>query len=281
MAKVVNYYKKIGDFGKQKYFNPNQSKGALIHPFRVILSSPSGNYKTNTVLNIINTCGNFEKIILCAANGKTEPLYKFLKHKLGKKLIIIDDIDDLPHLNSGVKVEKKKKTSSNKKKHSKEEKVEESDSESPESEEESEKSEEESDSDPEESNLENSIGKKQRLVIFDDMIFEGKRVEKIINSWFARSRHNNYSVALTSQSWFKVPRTVRLNCNYAVFLKMNSLKEIKTVIGDLALGMKPDQLIEAYDFATKEPGHFLLIDNCDSNPEHRIRKDFTDAITIA
>ena len=292
MAQVVNYYKKIGDLGKNEYFNPNKSAGALIHPFRCVCNSPSGFFKTNTVLNIINTCACFEKIILCAANGKSEPLYIFLKSKLGDKLVIIDDINDLPVLKSGVETKKKKKVQSKKRKSKKKESEDDeestdsdedkssSDESESESEEESSDSEESSDEKPKKSNLKNAIGRSQKCVIFDDMIFEGKKVEKIINNWFARSRHANYSVILTSQSWFKIPRTVRLNTNYAIFLKMNSLREIKAVIGDFALEMKPDQLVQAYEYATKTPSHFLLIDLCDPDPTHKFRANFDQAIMV-
>lgn len=282
MAKVVNYYKRIGDFGREQYFNPNAGKGALIHPFRAILVGPSGSYKSNTVLCIINACACFQKIILVAASGKTEPLYKFLKHKLGKQLVVLDDIDQLPELKSDVKVQKKKKEKEHKKKkkHSKDETSDESSSESEASEEEIDDKSADDDEEPEEKNLQNTMGKTQRLVVFDDMVFQGPKVEKIISNWFSRSRHENFSVILTTQNWYKVPRSCRLNASAVVILKLTSSKDIKQIIGDLSLDLSKEQLVKAYKYATEEPGHFLLIDLATSNPEYKFRKDFDEAITF-
>lgn len=297
-GEVINYYKKISALG-DKHYNPNVASGALVHPFRLIVSCPSGNSgsapgKSNFVLNVVDKCACFKKIILVAASGRSEPLYIFLKKKLGKKLKILDDIDDLPTLPKTINTDPKRKKKALKKRQKKMESDEENDEKASKSDsdsgsgsepegEASEKSESEDESDdesPEETKIEKCSGKNQKLIIFDDMLFEGKHVEKIIDKWFARCRHLNYSIILTAQSWFRIPRPTRLNANYAAFLRLNSLGEIKRVIGDLALSMKPEQFMRAYEYCTKKPGDVMLIDMSDPDPSHRIRHNWTECVTV-
>ena len=108
MAQVVNYYTKMGSLGKPGYFNPNAKDGAPVHPFRMIISAPPGHYKSNTCLNLVNVCACFEFVYLVSANGKTEPLYVFLKSKLGPKLVIIEKISNLPPLKTDTEADVKK-----------------------------------------------------------------------------------------------------------------------------------------------------------------------------
>lgn len=294
MAQVVNYYKRMGAFGKNHYYNPHAKDGALIHPFRAIISAPSGNYKSNTCLNIINTCACFEKIYLVSANGKTEPLYVFLKSKLGDKLKIIEDIADLPRLKTdtkGAKKKGKKKTKEKKDRPGSEgsdsEEMAGSEAESgsgsgSESEKEAEaegSGEEEENSKP--SSIEGNLGKHQRLIIFEDQVFEGKKRLELINTWFCRSRNANFSVILTTQHWFSVPRSTRIQANYCIFLKLSNMKEIKSILKDFAIPLNPDQFLKAYEYATKDPGSFLMLDLVDRDPQHRLRKDFSEAIVSA
>ena len=56
----------------------------------------------------------------------------------------------------------------------------------------------------------------QKLVIFDDYVCE-KNQNKIID-YFIQGRHKNCSVVYLSQSFYKTPRDIRLNCShYCVF----------------------------------------------------------------
>ena len=56
----------------------------------------------------------------------------------------------------------------------------------------------------------------QKLVIFDDYVCE-KNQNKIID-YFLQERHKNCSVINLSQSFYKTPRDIRLNCShYCIF----------------------------------------------------------------
>lgn len=283
MAQVQNFYNKAKDFIKDKSYNPNKAQGALIHPFRCAVTGFSGSGKGNTICNIINISGCFRKITLVAMNAKEEPLYRFLAAKLGDKLEILEDVDDLPHLQGSLKT----KASSGKEKveKKKKKKIEESSgSESSGSESESDSSskdkkseKEDSSSDDEGVSFEKKVGK-QQLIIFDDVLFEGKDMLRKISNYFVQGRHHNLSCIITAQNWYALPRTVRLNCNYIIITKLNSLRDVKAIISDASLGVKPELLVKIYETATDAYGNFLLIDLVDPDPTHRFRKGFAEAI---
>ena len=58
-----------------------------------------------------------------------------------------------------------------------------------------------------------------------------------------------------SQSYFKTPKDVRLNCTHLCIFKLHSKREIDNVLRD------HDVLKEAYDVATSEKHSFLYIDH--------------------
>ena len=52
----------------------------------------------------------------------------------------------------------------------------------------------------------------QKLVIFDDYVCEKNQRE--IVDYFIQGRHKNYSVIYLSQSFYKTPKDIRLNCSH-------------------------------------------------------------------
>ena len=60
--------------------------------------------------------------------------------------------------------------------------------------------------------------KKQKiLIVFDDMVADmhnNKKLNKIVNKLFIRVRKLNISVVFITQSYFKVPKDVRLSTTY-------------------------------------------------------------------
>ena len=52
----------------------------------------------------------------------------------------------------------------------------------------------------------------QKLVIFDDFVCE--KNQKPLVDYFIRGRHKNCSVISLSQSYYKTPKDIRLNCSH-------------------------------------------------------------------
>ena len=68
-------------------------------------------------------------------------------------------------------------------------------------------------------NIENyNPGKKRKiLIVFDDMIADminNKKLNPVVTELFIRGRKVNISIVFITQSYFKVPKDVRLNSTY-------------------------------------------------------------------
>ena len=106
----------------------------------------------------------------------------------------------------------------------------------------------------------------QKLVIFDDYVCE--KNEGQIVDYFIQGRHKNCSVIYLSQSFYKTPRDIRLNCSHYVVFEFPSSRERNMISSEL--GVEP----EKFKKATKEPYSFLFVDK----PKEKIKKNFYGAL---
>ena len=63
------------------------------------------------------------------------------------------------------------------------------------------------------------------LIVFDDMIADimtNKKFQAIIKELFIRCRKLNISLAFITQSYFSVPKNVRLNSTHCLIMKINN-----------------------------------------------------------
>ena len=72
----------------------------------------------------------------------------------------------------------------------------------------------------------NKKRKKKVLIVFDDMIFHvmfDKKAQQVLKDLFIRRRKLNISLCFLTQSYFNVPKDVRLNCShYIKQIKLNN-----------------------------------------------------------
>ena len=64
--------------------------------------------------------------------------------------------------------------------------------------------------------------KRKVLIVFDDMIagmISNKKLNPIVTELFTRDRKRKVSVVLTTQTYFKVPKDVRLNSTHFLLWK--------------------------------------------------------------
>ena len=67
------------------------------------------------------------------------------------------------------------------------------------------------------------------LIVFDDMIADkihNRKLNSIVTETFIRGRKLNSSLVLITQSYFKVPKDVRLNTTRFVISKIPNKKEL-------------------------------------------------------
>ena len=68
----------------------------------------------------------------------------------------------------------------------------------------------------------NLIRKRKKLIVFDDMIADiigNKKFQVIIKELFVRCRKLNISLVFVAQSYFSVPKDVRLNTTHYFIMK--------------------------------------------------------------
>ena len=160
------------------------------HPYRILIIGGSGSGKTNALLNLINNQLDIDKIYL-SAKDPCEEKYQFLINK--------KQSTGLKHFND----HKAFIQYSN-------------------------------DIEGVYQNIEeHNIDKKRKiLIVFDDMIADminNKIINPVVRELFIRGRKLNISIAFITQSYFKVPKDVRLNSTHFFIIKIPNKRELQQI----------------------------------------------------
>ena len=80
---------------------------------------------------------------------------------------------------------------------------------------------------------EHNLGKKRKiLIVFDDMIADiinNKKLDLVVTELFIRGRKINISIVFITQSYFKVPKDVKLNCRHFCIMKIPNKRELQQI----------------------------------------------------
>ena len=109
----------------------------------------------------------------------------------------------------------------------------------------------------------NSSRKRKILIVFDNMITDvmtNKKFQAIIKELFIRYRKLNISLVFITQSYFSVPKDVRLNSAHYLIMKINNRKELQNIAINQSADIDYQDCIKIYRECTKEPYNFLTID---------------------
>ena len=74
--------------------------------------------------------------------------------------------------------------------------------------------------------------KRKILIVFDNMITDimsNNKFQAIIKELFIRRRKFNISLVFITQSYFSVPKDVRLNSTHYLIMKINNRKELQNI----------------------------------------------------
>ena len=74
--------------------------------------------------------------------------------------------------------------------------------------------------------------KRKILIVFDDKITDimsNNKFQAIIKELFIRRRKFNISLVFITQSYFSVPKDVRLNSTHYLIMKINNRKELQNI----------------------------------------------------
>jgi hypothetical protein len=120
------------------------------------------------------------------------------------------------------------------------------------------------------------------LIIFDDLVgstlFAGSR-----GSYFkgVNTRHRHYSASfiMVSQGYKEIPKTIRTNWTALIVFEIGNEKEVEVIYEEYAMGLKRDDWMELYKYATDGDHSFLYI-NFQKPKRLRMMKNFEEYLFI-
>ena len=123
---------------------------------------------------------------------------------------------------------------------------------------------------------------KQILMVFDDVVNYSEKDQKIICEYYVRGRKigKGVSMCYLSQSFFRIPKIIRLQCNYLILLKLGSRRDLTLILSDYGLGVDKEELMAIYRDATKIPFDFLKIATDERDDNKRFSKNWTGFYAI-
>ena len=101
----------------------------------------------------------------------------------------------------------------------------------------------------------------QKIIIFDDYVCEKNQRE--IVDYFIQGRHKNCSVIYLSQSFYKTPKDIRLNCSHYCIFDLPA-RERNMISSELGVDK------EKFKKATKKQYDFIYVDK----PRKKVKKNF-------
>ena len=210
------------------------------HPHRIFIIGGSGSGKTNTLLNLINEQRDIDKIYLHAKDLSESKYEHLIKNR---------ENTGKKHLNDSKAFIDCSNTM-----------------------------------DEVYENIDdyNPNRKRKVLIAFDDMIADimtNKKFQSIIKELFIRCRKVNISLVFITQSYFSVPKDVRLNSMHHLIMKINNKRELQTIAINHSADINYKDFIKSYRECTKEQYNFLTIDTTlPSTNTLRFRKNLFDTL---
>ena len=110
-------------------------------------------------------------------------------------------------------------------------------------------------------------------------IMTNKKCQAIIKDLFIRWRKLNISLAFIMQSYFSVPKDVRLNSTHYLIMRINNRKELQNIAINHSADIDYKDFIKIYRECTKEPYNFLTIDTTlPASDPLRFRKNLFESL---
>ena len=106
-----------------------------------------------------------------------------------------------------------------------------------------------------------------------------KKFQSLIKELFIRHRKINISLVFITQSYFSVPKDVRLNSAHYFIMKINNKRELENLAINHSADIDYKDFIKIYRECTKEPYNFVTIDTTlPSTNTLRFRKNLFETL---
>ena len=109
----------------------------------------------------------------------------------------------------------------------------------------------------------NPTKKGRVLIVFDDMIADmefNKKLSPKVNDLLLRGKKLNISLAFISQSYFEIPKAIRLNPTHYFIMKIPNKRELQQTTSNHSSDIDFKYFMKLYKKYTKEPYSFLVND---------------------
>ena len=96
-------------------------------------------------------------------------------------------------------------------------------------------------------------------------VMSDKKAQQVLQDVFIRCKKLNISLCFLTQSYFSVPKDVRLNCTHYILFKLNNKRELQNIAINHSADIDYKDFIKIYRDCTKEPLNFLTIGTTKDN----------------
>ena len=117
-------------------------------------------------------------------------------------------------------------------------------------------------------------------MVFDDQVNE--KNQDIIKELMIRGRKigKGLTMCYLSQSFFKIPKIVRLQFSHLILLKLSSNRDLNLILSDYSLGVNREELANIYKDATRDKFHFLKISIDEPDNNKKFSHNWTDFYSV-
>ena len=102
------------------------------------------------------------------------------------------------------------------------------------------------------------------------IVFDHKKLNPVVTESFIRGRKLNISIVFITQSYFKVPKQIRLNITHFFVMKIPNNRELQQVALNHSLDIDFKDFIKIYKKYTAEP-YLLLVNDTTLPPDDPLR----------
>ena len=115
----------------------------------------------------------------------------------------------------------------------------------------------------------------EKLIIFDDFTdLRNKEMVKI-NEYLKSGRKMGFNCWVLAQNYVSIPKNITRNCQYFIIFKQNDNTTINNIIRNHNTDNIDKEIFKnAYEYATKEPRNFLMIDTTSGAGIKKLRHNF-------
>jgi len=121
----------------------------------------------------------------------------------------------------------------------------------------------------------------QSLCVMDDQVTT--KNQKPIEELYIRGRKvaGGISCMYLTQSYFQVPKIIRLQCNYVFLRKIGSKRDISLIVSEYGLTADQDQMKNMYHFCTEGSLQEFFTIDLQSGDQYSYRKNFDQCLNPA